>query len=300
MAGCATGGATGLAAAVDILRAELATDGTRCCGLAGASADEPRVVHLVPLRCDGGSDIEVEAHDVRRGRESRRRISLADVAPEARPRVVALAVAEMVRGLAGPREVPASRVPEAGKATGPAPVPPVPPVAELALRATLAGATRIYPQTSTFTWGGELGLALDRGSWTALAAAALLGRDHAESAGLVAFRSWWLSVGLARVAAWRNVRLFVGPVVEGGWGTVKGQSREPGVAAHEGQAWLAALGVRAGARAPLGRGWEWAATLGAAGVVRGLDADVDGRRVMAARGLALEASLGVAWGRSLR
>ncbi|HEY8925585.1 MAG TPA: hypothetical protein VIU64_14460 [Polyangia bacterium] len=164
----------------------------------------------------------------------------------------------------------------------------------------LTGATRLYPQASTWVWGGELALALDRGAWRGLVAGALLGRDHEESAGVVALRSWWLSFGFARIFDVGPTRLFLGPVIEVGWGTVNGESRQAGVEAHDGEAWLVEMGLRAGARHPLGRGWELAATLGAGKVVRGLDAEVDGRRVMAVRGLALAASLGVGWGRPLR
>jgi hypothetical protein len=168
------------------------------------------------------------------------------------------------------------------------------------VHAVLTGATRLYPQTSTFVWGGELELAVDRGAWRGLVAGALLGKDHEESAGVVALRSWWLSFGLVRTFDFGPTGLFLGPAIEVGWGTVKGDSRQAGVEAHDGEAWLAAIGLRAGARHPLGRGWELAATLGVGEVMRGLDAEVDSRRVMAVRGLAIAGSLGIGWGRPLR
>ena len=92
------------------LQVELAAVGPDCCTVdESPAASPPGAIGLTIDPCDPEADqIAIALSDPARGGAIRRDLPLADVSPPARPRALALAVAELIRTLLAARDQPLS------------------------------------------------------------------------------------------------------------------------------------------------------------------------------------------------
>lgn len=148
------------------LRVELAGDARACCTRLPAPPDATgtAAMTLEIQPCGDTPDlIHVRVHDARGGVAIERAIALGDVSPEARPRALALAVAELVRAAANPP--PAAPLPIIAAA---------PPQASPALEERRDGwipvlgfTARTHFSGNITLWGFRGGVELARGRWQA-------------------------------------------------------------------------------------------------------------------------------------
>jgi hypothetical protein len=277
---CAT--SPSFTAFVEALQVELAGSGPRCCAVElRGGPPQPGAIALDIEPCDpaAASEIQVTVDEGRpeptspasAGSEEgarARRVSLADVAPDARPRALALAVAELVRG--GPPGPPAPP---------PAPVTAPPVVATAApwgQSVTLEAVLRAQPTLDTLLGGGRLTFSLTRNRWgVALDADATAG-SRSVDVGAV-------DVRLVHAAASVGPRFAVGRAVivpaatAGlGWAWVAGRASAPGVSAGSGSGLVATAGVRVALEAPTSRSLRAHVSIEAGETLRRLTADVNG------------------------
>ena len=141
---------------VDSLRVELAGRQPHCCvvGPGGDAAADAVKVTLSIDPCDPATDhvaVAVDLTDPPRSVE--RQVSLADLPPEARPRALALAVAELLRS--------AGMSASADAATAPPPAdqaPPAPPPQRFNLTGGVVGTMQRHFARDTTLWGLRLGV----------------------------------------------------------------------------------------------------------------------------------------------
>lgn len=239
-----------LAAFLDGLRVELAGRGLACCTLADARdrlpESAPLLVRLDMGSCSADTDrVQVSVREAPSGRLVEHVVSLTDVAEAARPRALALAVAELIRSLtqAPPEEPPATVVSPAP----PPPPPPAPPVSALPGRSSLQleAEWRTSPTRDTTTWGGRLRWSGHR-RW--LHADVDVGGGYGQTAanlGQVDVRSASLGVGLGPRLAARRVALDLGLRAELGWAWLRGHPAYPYVQADSGSSMISSVGLRA-------------------------------------------------------
>jgi hypothetical protein len=275
---------------VEALRVELASSGPPCCAIVAPDAAQAGPgLALTLTGCDpGAAGFAIEVSDPATGRVQSRPISLADVAPDARPRALALAVAELVRSIEAaatpPAPAAAAGVAPTASATG------------IVARASALADLRAYAGTRTVLWGGRLALSLDRGRWRgALALGAARGERQVSlgtidvtlaSAGLVFARRFV-------TGAWA---FDVGPAGELGLGRVDGQTGQVGVTAGSGSGLTATLGAAVGAEAPAGRSLRVRVAIEAGGVLRRLTGAENGADAAGISGAYVGLDVGVGTG----
>src|SRR6185312_7484307 len=177
------------------LRVELAGEGRACCTRVASLAEAAPAASPTRLAIDGCGArpdlVQVSVQNQLTGAALDRQVALGDVPPDARPRALALAVAELLRTAAAP--------------------PPAPPVVAAAVPAVapagrpvdgwipmLGLAARTHPTGGVTSWGFHAGLELARGPWQVAAS------GHVESADP--------SVALGKVDI-----VFLGGSLEVGW-----------------------------------------------------------------------------------
>jgi hypothetical protein len=239
--------------------------------------------------CDpAADDLGVEVADLTRVTTRSRRISLADVAPAARPRALALAVAELVRSIEqAPSPAPPPAAPPAAHPSA-APLPFAPRVAALV-------ELRAY-RTHSLLWGGGVGLAVDHGRWRAG-----LDLDAASGGRQVGLGTIDVTLASARLAFGPRFSagvsaLDLGLVGELGWARIDGQSGEPGVSAGSGSGLTVAVGARAGIEAPATRAVRVRVGIEAGGVARSLTGTENGASAAGISGAYLLVAAGVGTG----
>jgi len=276
---------------VEALRVELAGRGMRCCttGADAESAAGELLVTLAVEPCDPNTDrVGVVVTDTRRLLAVERSVSLADLPPGARPRALALAVAELLRAADQPAPVP--------------PVPLVPPelqpppaAAAEALRLS-AGADallRSYPTRQTTLLGAQLSLGVAGARWhAALALDGALGRPSVEL-GAVTVRMLGAAVTAGPRFSVARVTIDVGASASGGWAWLRGEPGGAGVTPGAGNAFVAAAGARVAVQAPASSKLRFHAAGEVGGALRGLDANVDGSAAAGIAGVYLSVAVGV-------
>jgi len=276
---------------IDSLRVELAGRQPHCCvvGPGGDAAADAIRVTLSIEPCDPATEpIGVAVELVAAQRTTERQVSLADLPREARPRALALAVAELIRS-AGEPENPVVL---------PTPIPPpienaAPPVA---LVGTAAGdVRRFFGQDSTL-WGGRLGLSVWSGRWQATIDAGVARNETSTGAGDV-------SLLLVSAGLQAGPRFPIGPVVIGvgptgalGWARIKGQPGTTNVVPGQGSGLVATAGVRAMVDGPAAHMFGLVGWLEAGMTARRLDADVFGQPVAGISGPYIMLAAGVKLG----
>ena len=306
---------------VESLRVELTAQAAACCEIWDATRSPPVgsvLVGLVIDPCDASPErLVVTVDDPARDRSVNRRVLLADVAPVARPRALALAVAELVRlgpsaDAAGSEEI-AATAPQAGPGPGSAARTGAT-VAAAAMLTRTTPATQMprgrradtsargdfvvrrYPSRQTTLYGGELSLRRAGRRLVGSAGLGAMAGDRATAFGQVGFRA-------ATAAGQIGVRLVAGGfdtdlAVRGelGWAWIQGTPADAQVRAGSGSALLGGVGVRAAVQLPAERRLRTQLTVEAGHAVRGVDGRVNGQSVAGAAGAYLLFGLGVGLG----
>lgn len=289
-----------LVAFVDALRVELAGRGLHCCTLANPGDGIPTAaslqvtVELVPCVADADR-VQVSAHSPGDSRTVERQISLADVVQPARPRALALAVAELIRSLGqglGGESPETIAVPAQASA---APPPSRPEAARpIALSIHVEAETRGLPTRQTIMWGGR---ARFTGYRRMLHADLDLGADYARAGselGDVLLLSASAGLGLGPRFTIRNVILDLGPRAEIGWAWIRGEPAFAEVRTGSGSDLISSIGFRVSLEAPAQVKIRPSLTLESGGVIRGVKAEVNGQPVAGMTGYYLVAALGIA------
>jgi len=261
---------------VDTLRVELAS---------GARPAPATLVSLAIDPCDTATTrVHVGVTDAS-GPRAARDVGLEDIALEARPRALALAVAELVRGTDAPP--PAAPLPASPPALPRAPAPSLAPA--IAADALVA----YYPSRGTLLGGGRLAVAVagPRARLALFGEAAFGERDYAL--GQVDVLS--LGGGLVAGRRWPKGRFALEPGLVGAlaWSRVSGEAGEAGISARAGSALTAAVRARLAAAALFVRVVEVHAFVEAGWVVRALDANVEGAGAAGLSGASLVLGVGL-------
>jgi hypothetical protein len=270
---------------MESLRVELANR-------AATSTSGPTLVTLAIEPCDPGTTrVQITIADQASGRTLVRDVGLEDVTPDARPRALALAVAELVRG-AQPPPAPVLPVPVVSEA-GPAPRTEARSAAfALAADAVLS----LFPNRKTVLWGGRLSLSIERGRWQLGAFADAAAGERTYDVGRVAVQSF--GAGLAAGPRWTWGRVTLSPGVVGalGWTRIQGHAAEPDVDAGAGAAVTAAVRARVAAAVSVGRGFSVRGLVEGGFMARSFDATVDGLRAAGLSGTSIVIGVGIGFG----
>jgi len=254
---------------VDALRVELAGRQPHCCvvGPGGEAATDALKVTLVVEPCEAATQhVDVQVDVTATQRMITRQVSLADLPPEARPRALALAVAELIRS-AGESPQP--------EALPPAPVPPPAPERQLLLAGNVAGEIRSHFSLHTALWGLRVGGALSGSRWqVSLDAGAATSRNEVSLGDL--------RILLASATLFAGPRVVLGPVIASvgpagtlGWARIEGRSGMPTVAVRDGSGLVSTVGLRAAAEGPASSAIRLLAYVEGGITVRNLEADVN-------------------------
>ncbi len=239
-----------LAGVLDCLRVELAGRGLACCGEPDSSAlSAALLVRMEIVPCASAADLDrvrVSVREQGSGREIASLVSLADVAETARPRALALAVAELIRSLQnGPEPVPAASAP-------PEPVsrPPAPSPQPIGSWLELMAEGRTMPEASTTIWGGRLLWSVYRRH---LHADVDVGGGYGRAPvdlGAVVWHSGSAGLDLGPRLALPRLVLDLGVRAELGWLWARGESSQPNVLNGSGSKLTSSVGLRAALAIP--------------------------------------------------
>lgn len=305
-------------AVVDAVRVELAADGIAD---VHAHVEIDRALAAVRVTCASAREITIHVDDLVTQKSVERALSLDDVAAGAAPRVIALAVAELLRAswaeleladppAADPEIVRALRVrvrglregrrlgapsppPRAAPEPTPAPIPPRLPAARVELGAHFI--IRAFPGGGIAPIGGGLsldfpiapslrvGITADAGLGTALHPLGAV--DLGLATGALSF---------AYEAVLETLRLSIGARAAAGAAWAQGRPGVAGVIGAGGAGFVLLLGGVLGVRWPLGDLVVLGVDVEAGGAPIGFDALIDARPVAAIAGGYLASSVGVA------
>jgi hypothetical protein len=270
------------------LAVELAGHVPACCLLEqappppGGDARPGMRVTLSIDPCDqSATSVDVQVHDAAHATGSERRVGLGDIPLEARPRALALAVAELVHSASQPATPP------------PAPPPTVaPPTAALVRSDQTGGAPRprvpwilisaaveieTHPGHNMTLWGVRPSVAVARGHWQAALDVDALAGDPSVPLGDVSTRM--LAGTLAAGPRFALGHLIVDLAACGrfGWAWMAGETADPSAVASSGSAPFASAGGRLGIFVPTAaRVSHLRALVEAGAMIHGLDATVNG------------------------
>jgi hypothetical protein len=285
---------------LDSLRVELAGRRPWCCVLGDAGDWPPTeaavrvAVDLVPCVADADR-VQVSVFEPASSRALDREVSLADVAQTARPRALALAVAELIhslgQGARSERASPAAAA-EPMPRTGP------PEVARPAGSATLSiraeAEARTFPAHDTTMWGGRMRFTTHwRGLHADLDVGGAYGRKQVVLGSLL-LGSAGAGLSLGPRFATRFAIIDLGLRGGLGWAWIHGETALAGVHARAGSNLISSAGVQLSLEAPASLRIRPCLTLEGGGVVRGLNGDVNGQSVTGITGYYLLAALGLA------
>jgi hypothetical protein len=279
---------------LDSLRVELAGRELACCTLVEpgkASLPDGFVRVAVELDpCVTEADrVQVSVRDAN-GPSTDRNVSLADVAASARPRALALAVAELIRSL--------------GQSAPPEP-PSTPPVAVESPTATgaplrapvsvqLQGELRGAPTRDTTMWGGRMRISVP---WHRLHAAVDLGAGFAsahDELGDVLLRSASVGFGIGPRLASPMAIVDLGLRGEMGWAWIHGETQRPGVRTESGSQWISCAGLRGAIEVPAALWVRPSLALEGGIVLHGVKGESKSQPVVGLTGYYLLAALGLA------
>ena len=286
---------------LDSLRVELAGRGLSCCTLAHPgdgteAAGTLRVrVEIVPCAADADR-LQVSARAPVDSLAVEREISLADVARTARPRALALAVAELIRWLE--QGVGGTKTPEAvAVQTGPPLPSPTPPPSgvtrPVALSIHVDAEARALPARDTMMWGGRVRFTAHR---RPLHADLDVGASYASARGElgeVLLRSASVGLGAGPRFATPTLIADLGLRAELGWAWIRGEPASADVRTGNGSSPIASVGLRLSLQAPAQGRIRPSLTLESGGVIRGVRAEVSGQPVAGMTGYYLLAALGM-------
>ncbi len=257
---------------------------------------------------ENATQVDVTVDDAATNKTVLRTMALGDVAAGARPRALALAVAELVRAswaeLALPSAPPppplvparVQRIARLHAAPPPTPEPSLVRPPPFALGAALAA--RFFPTYATATLGPRVAL------WAPLGSSPLRVRIDANALFGTAYDPLGslplglVSGGGALLLGHRSGPLDVeiGPHLEVGYGWVTGHTSTPGVTTSSGGSAIVDLSAALDLRFELGAGFLASLDVDAGSVLESLDALADGRRAAGFGGPVAGVALGVARG----
>ena len=245
------------------------------------------------LTCEGGvAAIVVE--EAGRSAPLRLEVLLSDLARSARPRALALAVAELIATSRLQRQPPVAAVVEPGETSNETLVLSEPTRSGAALWLA-AGAARVA-EPSMLGPTASLGVL---GYWGALAISADLRVERAQRTQSVADLGL-VAGSLALAPAWRlhasSADLLIGAGARVGFASLRGESRDPGLAGQSVTGLWFGPSAQVAVHVRLARRWALRVGVEAAYLtrtVRGVGANRE--PVLELRGLSLAALLGVSW-----
>ena len=273
---------------VDALRVELAGRQPHCCvvGPGGDAANDAVKVTLAIEPCDPATQhVDVTVDVAVPPRTIAQQVSLADLPPEARPRALALAVAELLRS-AG----------ESTQAETPPPPPPAGP--PLLLTGSIAGEMHGHFSRDTILWGPRLGVTLSTTRWQLTLDAGVAASHNDISLGALSILEATGTLFAGPRFSPGPVITSVGPALTVGWARIKGQSEMTNVAATSGSGVISTLGLRAAVEGPATLLVRLLAYVEAGWTVRWLDTDINGQSSAGIGGTYLLLAAGVRFGAS--
>jgi hypothetical protein len=288
---------------VALLRVELAADRieVRSAEAAAPSSAAPRVA-MEAVPCEGSAvsaTLTFSSGAVQRTRT----VALGNTEPVARPRVLAMAMAELVRSGIGAAKVPAAAVPAQLdvrvrlEIAPPARAePPATPATEPAAAFFLAGETRAFVQGAGGLFGARAGAQVALAPWLAWVADAGVSASSAhDPLGDVDGTIATLGAGLLGTGGAGDVRLGVGPRVEAGIGAFQGHATAPLATASRATTALALFALSSAASFPIrGRLSGWLG-LDAGTSLYGFSGRADARHVSDFVGPMVSARIGLLW-----
>jgi hypothetical protein len=247
--------------------------------------------------CTADADrLQVSAREAAGPRKAERQVSLADVPETARPRALALAVAELIRSLgqALPEKAPeAIPVPALVSVASPAaPLSADAPRTHLSIH--VESEVRGLPTRDTTLWGGRVRLTAHRRLFHADLD---LGGNYARAQaqlGDMLFHTASLGLGFGPRFANRTAVLDLGLRAELGWAWIHGETSLADVRTGDGSELISTVGFRASLEVPAQRKVRPNLTLECGAVVRGVKGEVNGQPVAGMTGYYLLAALGIA------
>lgn len=276
------------------LEVELAGHLPACCLLDRAPpspGDDPQGGLRVTLSLDpcneSATSIDVHVRDPARATDSERRVGLGDIPIEARPRALALAVAELVHSATVPAAAaaaaavpPSTSLAQASDAAGEAPRPRVPWV-------FVSGLLELetHPGNNMTLWGVRPSVAVARGHWQAALDVDAMAGDPSVALGDISTRL--LAGTLAAGPRLSLGHLIVDLAACGrlGWAWMAGHTADANAVASAGSAPFASAGGRLGIFLPTAAKVSHLRALVEAGaMIHGLDATVNGTAAAALTG----------------
>jgi hypothetical protein len=290
-----------LAPLLDCLRVELAGRGLDCCTLAmpgEAMPNKPSLqvkVEIDPCASDG-TRLQISARETDGSRMAERQVSLADVPETARPRTLALAVAELIRSLEQEQPVhspePLTVPAQDPVTTAPSPQSEGPRPIQLALH--VDAEARANPMRELTLWGGRMRLTAHRQS---LHADLDLGGNyaHAQTAlGDIVLRSASAGIGFGPRLATGMAVIDLGLRAELGWAWIRGETTLSDVRTGEGSRLISSVGGRASVEFPAQVKVRPCLTLESGLMLQGLEGEAGGKPATGMTGYYLLAALGIA------
>ena len=265
------------------LEVELAGHLPACCVLAPAPAAEaPGLLVTLSIEpCDASAGaVDVRVRDPARPAGAERKVGLGDIPLEARPRALALAVAELVHSVSQPPP-PAPTPPspldspvraQHGLDAGGAPPPRIP---WIFLSAMVQIET--HPGHNMTVWGIRPSVAVARGRWQAAFDLEAMSGDPSVPLGDVSTTvlAGALAVGPRLVLRHSIVDLAACGTL--GWARMAGKTNDPSAVAASGAALIGSVGGRLGIFVPTSaRVSHLRALVEAGAMVHGLDATING------------------------
>jgi hypothetical protein len=288
-----------LAHFLDCLRVELAGRGFACCRLADPADEMATVTSLhVKVEIDpcvaDANQLQISVREAVGPRLAERHVSIADVPEAARPRALALAVAELIRSL---EQEPPAAVAEPIHVPAKNPSPPSVPSAAaqpIALALHVEAEVRSSPTRDTTMWGGRIGLTANR---RILHADLDLGGSTVRAGtelGDVLLCSASVGLGVGPRIANRFGILDLGLRAELGWVWMHGETALAKVRTGAGGKLISSLGFRISLEAPGQLRVRPTLSLESGAMLRGAKGDVEGAPSPGMTGYYLLAALGIA------
>lgn len=315
---CASGTALAIDAFVGILTAELRADGVERV-VVGSSTAPGQALAAITLRaepCEASArEIVVTIEDYATTKRVERHVALGDTAETARPRALALAVAELLRAtwleLTLPEAPPptAVHVPDEVRTavmrrSAPTPSPPPPtggaPERETSRRwpdVSVAVAGRAFASTQTLMYGGNAALAVP-----VLTPSFSLRVDAAGLSGTAHDPLGDVTLGLASAGASllftspreAAVAAAVGPRLELGVAWASGSPVQQGTTSHTGAGFVSTASLLGAFYFRLTERWKLAVELEGGATLASFEARADSRRVTSVDGAMFGVAIGLA------
>jgi hypothetical protein len=247
--------------------------------------------------CTADADrLQVSAREVAGSRMAERQVSLADMPETARPRALALAVAELIRSLgeALPDKPPEAIPVVAQGSVASSASPPSTGAWPTHLSIHVEAEARGLPTRDTILWGGRVRLTAHRRIFHADLD---LGGNYARAQaqlGDIVFHTASMGLGFGPRFANRTAVLDLGLRAELGWAWIHGETTLADVRTDAGSALISSVGFRASLEVPAQMKGCPQLSLETGVVARGVKGDLNGAPVAGMTGYYLLAALGIA------